>query len=475
MKQIITILLVFLVSLPVFAQIDRETQPKFERFQKYQILKTLTKRNTNKNHPHYDLKSNREDFLKTSQEDKKTLDSIIYQEFDINMSQLMRYFKIEFAYDANENVKTMVLFQWDNSNWSLPITKIEYTYDSNGNLINETTFLFVGVDVWIENIKYEYIYENNILMMTAAFYSDGIQWVNDWKDEYTYVNGNMILEIGSYWDTFTSQWYEYAKYEYSYMDNNLTEEISYVCNTYPCQWVENEKWVFNYDGVLIQEILSEWNGMQWVNKEKYDYTRTFQLIIEVGSIWDTNTSMWVNDYRDEYSTDANLNLTVVIYKIWVTNLGEWVINFKDEYIYDYNYWRDDLIVPFELLFDLDEAELPFFNNMLIGYNGYEYVNDSYSDFDQMRFYYSNYNNSLNTEDEILAGSINIYPNPVSDVLTINSEIPLTNVEIFSVLGEKVKEMNSDFKSLSMDNLSTGIYHVRIRSENGVTNRKIVKK
>ena len=57
---------------------------------------------------------------------------------------------------------------------------------------------------------------------------------------------------------------------------------------------------------------------------------------------------------------------------------------------------------------------------------------------------------------ILTRSINLYPNPVTDVLTIDSEIPLTNVEVYSVLGKKVKEMDSDFESLSMNNLASFI-------------------
>ena len=83
-----------------------------------------------------------------------------------------------------------------------------------------------------------------------------------------------------------------------------------------------------------------------------------------------------------------------------------------------------------------------------------YVNSNYS-----------MNSSLNVEDVILTRSINLYPNPVTDVLTIDSEIPLTNVEVYSVLGEKVKEMDSDFKSLSMNNLVSFINEHINYSEN----------
>ena len=82
---------------------------------------------------------------------------------------------------------------------------------------------------------------------------------------------------------------------------------------------------------------------------------------------------------------------------------------------------------------------------------------------------------LDIEDELLAQATTFYPNPVSNILTIDSEIPLTKVEIYSILGKKVMEINSDFKSIPTNNLSNGIYFFRIHSENGLTTKKLIKK
>jgi len=81
---------------------------------------------------------------------------------------------------------------------------------------------------------------------------------------------------------------------------------------------------------------------------------------------------------------------------------------------------------------------------------------------------------LSVGDEILANSILIYPNPVSNNLTINSKTPLSKVEIYSVLGNKISEVNSNFESISLDNLSKGMYLVRVFSEKNVAIKKIVK-
>ncbi len=81
---------------------------------------------------------------------------------------------------------------------------------------------------------------------------------------------------------------------------------------------------------------------------------------------------------------------------------------------------------------------------------------------------------LGVDDEILTEGLNLYPNPVDYMLSIRSKLPLEKVEIYSILGQKIKEVNSDFNSISTDLLSNGIYMIRIYSEKGVTVRKLIK-
>jgi len=68
----------------------------------------------------------------------------------------------------------------------------------------------------------------------------------------------------------------------------------------------------------------------------------------------------------------------------------------------------------------------------------------------------------------------LYPNPVYSTLSIESKLPLEKVEIYSILGQKMKEVNSDFSSISTENFSKGIYMIRIYSKKGTTTRKLIK-
>ena len=82
---------------------------------------------------------------------------------------------------------------------------------------------------------------------------------------------------------------------------------------------------------------------------------------------------------------------------------------------------------------------------------------------------------LSLNDELLTQSISLYPNPVTNILTIDSEIPLVKVEIYSMLGKKIKEVKSNFKSISLENISKGIYLVNIHSKDGFIVKKVIKK
>ena len=81
---------------------------------------------------------------------------------------------------------------------------------------------------------------------------------------------------------------------------------------------------------------------------------------------------------------------------------------------------------------------------------------------------------LGVDDEILSEGLKLYPNPVSDILSVDSKIALKKIEIYSILGQKVKEINSDFNSISTNHLSRGIFLIKIYSEKGIAVKKLIK-
>ena len=79
-------------------------------------------------------------------------------------------------------------------------------------------------------------------------------------------------------------------------------------------------------------------------------------------------------------------------------------------------------------------------------------------------------------DENLSDFISLYPNPAYDVLHIRTEnVVITKVEIFSLLGGKVNEINSNFNSIYLGDLLRGIYMVKVYSQDKYTVKKLIVK
>ena len=77
--------------------------------------------------------------------------------------------------------------------------------------------------------------------------------------------------------------------------------------------------------------------------------------------------------------------------------------------------------------------------------------------------------------EIAAINARIFPNPASDFIQVVAEEPVTNVVVLNALGQKVAECNSvqnESVQLSTQNLSNGIYFVRVSTSKGSAVEKI---
>jgi len=72
--------------------------------------------------------------------------------------------------------------------------------------------------------------------------------------------------------------------------------------------------------------------------------------------------------------------------------------------------------------------------------------------------------------------LNIYPNPVTDKLQIESSITVQNIELYSIDGKVVYQSkpNTNNISISLNHLKTGIYFLRVQTNNQLFTEKIVK-
>ncbi|MBJ2173986.1 T9SS type A sorting domain-containing protein [Aureibaculum sp. A20] len=94
--------------------------------------------------------------------------------------------------------------------------------------------------------------------------------------------------------------------------------------------------------------------------------------------------------------------------------------------------------------------------------------------DDLASEYTPNSNVLDIASSQLDTNIQVYPNPTENILNINSKYPIDNVKIYSVLGKKVIEKTST-SSIDLGNLISGVYFVKISSNNGIIGKKIVVK
>jgi len=81
------------------------------------------------------------------------------------------------------------------------------------------------------------------------------------------------------------------------------------------------------------------------------------------------------------------------------------------------------------------------------------------------------------QNQFSAKTLNIYPNPATDVLNIDNKTgqSISEIAVYSVSGMRVKQARNTQTSIAVSDLQSGVYFVKIRIGNEVQNFKFIKK
>lgn len=87
----------------------------------------------------------------------------------------------------------------------------------------------------------------------------------------------------------------------------------------------------------------------------------------------------------------------------------------------------------------------------------------------------NYSDPLSTNEAVLASKVNLYPNPVEDILNIeyDSANPL-RYDIIDITGKIVKK-DEISKSINLSTLNSGVYMICLNLEGKKVYKKVIKK
>ena len=81
-----------------------------------------------------------------------------------------------------------------------------------------------------------------------------------------------------------------------------------------------------------------------------------------------------------------------------------------------------------------------------------------------------------SNDEFSATNFSVYPNPVKDVLNIESATAVDSIEVYDVLGKRVLTASPDriSPSIDMSALTSGAYMVKVTIGNASKTVKVIK-
>ena len=84
-------------------------------------------------------------------------------------------------------------------------------------------------------------------------------------------------------------------------------------------------------------------------------------------------------------------------------------------------------------------------------------------------------------DDVVADAVNgvvVYPNPAADVAYVESGSAMGNIAVYSLSGQKVLAANAAGErrvALEVENLQSGVYVVKIATEDGEVVSRLIKK
>jgi len=407
-------------------------------------------------------------------------------------------------------------WSWDTTSaayLAVPFEKIiDIQYDGNNNVTGETWQTWNGFS-WQNTSRGIYTYSPANARITDLRQTwNGSAWVNATLNTVTYdQNNNRTHDLRQNWSG--SAWLNSTLSVYTYdVNNNQTGGLSQTWSGSSWSNISRQSNTYDVNNNRISELYQPWGGSAWVNHSLFNYYYDFNnnRVNSVGQLW--VGSAWVNNQNIVSTYNTNNKLTSHMYEAW--NGSAWA----HDALYSITYDAYDNVISTS---NQDwfgggwyDGRLDSFfydsNNNLIDYriqnwSGFVWLNDYIShrvydagnylvtetytywdttgtmaEYGDSIIYY--YHTVVGTQDvEAGKGGLSVYPNPVSDQLSVSGRdfAGIGKVEIYNLAGMKVYEANySGYpKEIKADvsQLADGMYFLKVSSEKENVTFKMVKR
>ena len=176
--------------------------------------------------------------------------------------------------------------------------------------------------------------------------------------------------------------------------------------------------------------------------------------------------MWLPSWEGNYTYDVNNNPILEIYSEWDGTNTLWYLDSKYEYNYDLAYSSTEIILPPYYYFVPDFSEE--ISNLPLNYINYDYTDTTWV-INEKGTYYSSEQDVIGISD-INANPINVYPNPVTNIISIDIEnnYKQLSFELIDIVGKAViTQKVSGLNNINISELPTGLYFYRLTDKSEV--------
>jgi hypothetical protein len=436
---------------------------------------------------------------KTQKEYDEDNNLIRITRFIYNINHWKYSSKQEFSYDTLKNITDNVKYIWNGSSWSKHLWK-KNEYNEKSLITKKERFIWDQIEnKWLPDTVIEfdkYILET-YPKLTYSYFENGKQ-----DNEYVYM-----------WNTGLSEWYtrykrighmvdethyyyrEYRKYDWQanpdltfestvYYTYDFVNSIEYLKNLISKDSVDKEFFEWNMDidniGNLLQYTGKTKFGDEWkiIYHDERQYNEDHDLIKDKFT-WDETISMsnpfGHGRFQKEYSYTEYRDVETYYNKEWDKENHRWKNNEKYEYTYDENDTVTDLVLPEEYYNTLSELYISEFNGQLfkdidllrhkvLTRDKYIYIDSihSWKISERTIFNYSDFIMQSVTDKKELT-EINVYPNPVNDILQIEFRESEYILSLFDITGKLLYRLNAEGSNTQIDltKYRQGMYILKI--------------
>ena len=279
-----------------------------------------------------------------------------------------------------------------------------------------------------ENVIYKYLLNNGLydeeITVTKIYgqtqtiiEDDSDNYVNHWHDDSEWSN--------TYEEYFSPQT-SITDSPYSNYSNNSEEIIQLIDPINLSGFVYAEinfdaKWNIESGYDYVQLEISNDNGNSWI-PQCGKYTRkgieTHDFALDE-PLYDGNQSQWINE---------TVSLT--------------------------DYLNEDIFIRFKLYTDGGLIRDGFY-------------------FDNFKIKGISENLGISEIEQVI---FDIYPNPTGNYINIRSEVKINKLEIFDLMGKKLLEIKKEsINRVRLPRINSGVYIVKLFSDEGISNHRIIKK